>query len=126
MFKLDLKSRKSLFEQIIDGCKSMIISGELNPGDKLLSVREMSSILTVNPNTIQKAYSRLEQEGWIYMVAGRGAFVSDDIPRADAEKKESVYFQIEELISQLLYLGEKDSILFERLKKMIEERRAAK
>lgn len=126
MFKLDLKSRKSLFEQIVDGCKSMIISGELGPGDKLLSVREMSAILTVNPNTIQKAYSRLEQDGWIYMVAGRGAFVMDDIPKADSVKKETVYVQVRELVGQLIYLGEDSETLLERIREMIEERRAGK
>lgn len=115
-----------MFEQIVDGCKSMIISGELGPGDKLLSVREMSAILTVNPNTIQKAYSRLEQDGWIYMVAGRGAFVMDDIPKADSVKKETVYAQVRELVGQLIYLGEDSEALLERIREMIEERRAGK
>ena len=51
MFQLDLKSRKSIYEQIVDGCKEMIICGDLEPNEKLPSVREMSALLTVNPNT---------------------------------------------------------------------------
>ena len=62
MFQLDLKSKKSIYEQITDGCKEYIISGVLKAGDKLPSVRELSSILTVNPNTIQKAYGYLEAQ----------------------------------------------------------------
>ncbi|MCF0150331.1 MAG: GntR family transcriptional regulator [Firmicutes bacterium] len=122
MFTLDLKSRKSLFEQIVDGCKSMIISGELSPGDKLLSVREMSSILTVNPNTIQKAYSRLEQEGWIYMVAGRGAFVMDGIPKGAGEKAAAVFEQIAELLEQLVFLGQTEEMIREGIEKRMRER----
>ena len=115
MFQLDLKSRKSIYEQIVGGVKAMISRGELGPDDRLMSVREMSASLTVNPNTIQKAYSRLESEGWIYTVAGRGAFVSAEKPSADAARINEIYGEIGELAVQLVYLGELPQKIAERV-----------
>ena len=118
MFQLDLKSRKTIYEQIVDGIKAMISRGELGPDDRIPSVREMSSTLTVNPNTIQKAYSRLEGEGWIYTVAGRGAFVSAEKPQSDSAKVKEIYENVQELVLQLIYLGEKPEDIAERVMKI--------
>ena len=126
MFQLDLKNRKSIYEQIVDGCKDEIISGRFKPGDKLPSVREMSAKLTVNPNTIQKAYSKLEADGWIYTVAGRGAFVSDERHEAGKHQLDTIYEQIEALITELRYLGEGSGEIARRLTEMAEERRGEK
>ena len=76
MFQLDLKSRKSIYEQVVDNIKELVIAGVLHPEDKLPSVRELSKTLTVNPNTVQKAYRELEYQGFIYTVSGLGTFVS--------------------------------------------------
>lgn len=122
MFQIDLKNRKSIYEQIVDGCKDMIIAGEYGPDDKLPSVREMSAALIVNPNTIQKAYSRLEQDGWIYTVTGRGAFVSGGNHEPDLKQIEAIYGQIDGLIDQLRYLGEKEDGIASRLEKIMERR----
>ena len=118
MFQLDLKSRKSIYEQIVGGVKAMISRGELGPDDRLMSVREMSASLTVNPNTIQKAYSRLESEGWIYTVAGRGAFVSAEKPSANSARIDEIYGEIGELAIQLVYLGEMPQKIAERVLEM--------
>lgn len=99
MFELDLKSRKSISEQIIDQIKEMIVSGVMKPGEKVLSVRDLATELTVNPNTVQKAYRMLEQQGYIYTSPGRGTFVSDaeeiaatptEITAAEKHLKESI------------------------------------
>lgn len=105
MFTLELKSKKSIYEQIIDGYKKMIISGELEPDDKILSVRELSELLTVNPNTVQKAYKALEQQGWIYVVSGRGNFVSNESHGADKAQINEICESIGTLIEELSYLG---------------------
>ncbi len=123
MFQLDLKSRKSLYEQVVDGCKEMVIRGELKPGDRLPSIRDMSAALTVNPNTVQKAYSRLESEGWIYTVSGRGAFVSEGSHEPDTVRQEAVYEKMEVLMEELFYLGVKGEDMVSRLKRIIQERR---
>ena len=64
MFKIDLKSRKAIYEQVVDNFKEMIISGVLKPDEKVPSVRDMAKELTINPNTIQKAYRELENRGY--------------------------------------------------------------
>jgi len=105
MFKLDLKNRKSIYEQIIDGYKGMIVSGELTAGAKLPSVRELSKELVVNPNTIQKAYSALEAQGWIYMVSGRGCFVSERTHQPDEKLLAAALARLDEAVRELGFLG---------------------
>ena len=63
-----------------DGLRRLIVSGSLPLGEKLPSVRELSTQLTINPNTIQRAYRELETEGYICSVAGRGSYVCAQIP----------------------------------------------
>lgn len=77
MFKIDLRSHKSIYEQIIDGFKEMIMTGALACEEKMPSVRELSRGLGVNPNTIAKAYRELERQGYIYTATGVGTFVAD-------------------------------------------------
>ena len=78
MFQLDLKSRESIYEQIINQMKELIVSGVLREGEKLPSVRELSKILTVNPNTVQKSYAMLEEEGLIHSRSGAKSCVAAD------------------------------------------------
>lgn len=75
MFQLDMKSRRSIYEQVVENLKEMIRSQVLAPDDKLPSVRELSRVLTVNPNTVQKAYRELERMGYVYSSSGLGTFV---------------------------------------------------
>jgi GntR family transcriptional regulator len=85
MIEIDLKSRRSIYEQVVMGIKEQILAGLIAPETKLPSVRELSKELTVNPNTIQKAFRQLEEQGYIYSVAGVGSFAhaAEDI-RPDA------------------------------------------
>ena len=76
MFELDLKGRKSIYEQVMDNFKEQILLDIISADQQLPSVRELSKELTVNPNTIQKAYRELERQGYIYTVAGKGTFAS--------------------------------------------------
>ena len=76
MFQIDLKSRKAIYEQVVDRFKEMIITGILKPDEKVPSVRDLAKELAINPNTIQKAYKELENQGYFYSVAGLGSFVA--------------------------------------------------
>ena len=87
MIKLDLKAKKSIYEQIVDGFKEEIVTGKLSPGDQLPSVRDLSARLTVNPNTIQKAYTDLIAGGILVAVPGKGCFVSPQAPALLRERK---------------------------------------
>lgn len=106
MFQLDLKSRKSIYEQIVDNVKELIITGILKNEEKIPSVRELSKTLTVNPNTIQKAYRELEYQGYIYTVSGLGTFVASPAELPIDEKRVSeVKANIRENMKELLYIG---------------------
>ena len=75
MVHLDYRDARPIYTQIADSFRTQIRAGVLAEGDKLPSVRELASELTINPNTIQRAYRELETEGWIASVSGKGSFV---------------------------------------------------
>ncbi|MBQ7920987.1 MAG: GntR family transcriptional regulator [Clostridia bacterium] len=88
---VDLRDRKQLYEQLIDNIRHLILSGEIKPGEKLPSVRNLAKELGINPNTIQKAYNELEREGVILTLPGRGSVVlteTDELRRKQLEKIE--------------------------------------
>lgn len=72
---IDPNNKDAIYEQIVFNIKKEIIQGILKPEDKILSVREMSKTLGVNPNTVAKAYKELEYQDVIVTVKGRGSFV---------------------------------------------------
>ena len=106
MFQINLRSQQSIYEQIIDNIKELIIRGVLPEDSELPSIRELSRSLTVNPNTVQKAFKELEREGFIYKVKGRGTFVS---PRQDSQidpqAVKKVCADIRNSVQELSYLG---------------------
>lgn len=77
MIILDYQDRRPLYEQITEKFRTLILKGGLPAGERMPSVRQLAVELSINPNTIQRAYMELEQEGLIYPVKGRGNFVAD-------------------------------------------------
>lgn len=78
MFLIDPMSRTPVYEQIIEQLEYLILTGLLKPGEQIPSVRSLSITLSINPNTIQKAYSEIDRRGITCSVPGKGSFVSDD------------------------------------------------
>lgn len=76
MFPIDPRDARPIYEQIIDSIKEKVIKGILKPGDQLPSVRQLAAMLTVNANTVMKAYSELEREEVIETIRGKGAFIA--------------------------------------------------
>ena len=112
MFEIDLKSRKAIYEQVTGNFKRLIITGVLKQDEKVPSVRDMAKMLTVNPNTVQKAYRELEVQGYIYTVLGQGSFIS--APPTDGAEKEisEFYNKIQAYVLELLFRKEsKDKII---------------
>lgn len=105
MFELDLRSRKPIYEQLVDKLKELIMNEVLKPDEQLPSVRTLATQLTINPNTIQKAYRELEVQGFIYSVKGKGSFVNPSNDSMDLEKIAGVKKELEKLIIEALYLG---------------------
>ncbi len=78
MFQIDTMSRTPVYEQIIGQLKKFILNGVIVPGQQVPSIRGLSIDLTINPNTILKAYSELDSKGIIHSVPGKGYFVCPD------------------------------------------------
>ena len=106
MLKIDPRSSTPIYEQIELGIKELILKGALKPRDKLPSVREMSTILTTNPNTISKAYGELEREGIIETLRGKGTFVTDNFKgKVDEKKMEYIQGELKKIILEAKYGG---------------------
>lgn len=127
MFDLDVRSRKPIYEQLIEKIKESIIIQALQPDEKLPSVRVLSQNLTVNPNTIQKAYRELERQGYLYSIQGKGNFVLPIEIMPNDEKLIDVKSQLLKLLSEAIYLGltHKDLIeQYEQAKQLTEGSRS--
>ena len=84
MFQLDFKSGVPICDQIVNGFIKLKALGVLKGGDQLPSVRALASKFSVNPNTVQKSYAILENNGIICSVKGKGSFISNDEAAANA------------------------------------------
>lgn len=106
MFQLDEKSHSAMYIQVMDNIKELIMTDIWNENMKIPSVRELSGQLTLNPNTVQKAYRELEREGYIYTVSGKGSFVSgkSEVKR-DPERIAEIMAKVKEAYRGLLNLG---------------------
>ena len=104
MISIDYQSKLPLYEQIAQKFQTLILKGALSPEVQMPSVRTLAVELSINPNTIQKAYSLLEQQGYIYPVKGRGNFVSDSSVLVQ-KKKESLLEDVRQLIEEGKELG---------------------
>lgn len=106
MLRIDPRSSTPIYEQIELGVKELILKGALKTGEKLPSVREMSSILTINPNTISKAYGELERDGIIETLRGKGTFITDNYKgKVDEKKMEYISMELKKLILEANYGG---------------------
>jgi GntR family transcriptional regulator len=76
LIQINYHDSRPIYEKVKDSLRQLILSGALPEGDRLPSVRELAVSLTINPNTIQRAYRELEQEGYIVSVPGKGSFVA--------------------------------------------------
>jgi GntR family transcriptional regulator len=95
MFSIDYKSRTPIYKQIIDNVSRLAVRGILAPESQLPSVRSLAIELSINPNTIAKAYAELERESIIYSVPGKGSFITGDIEKLRQRGQEKLRLQIE-------------------------------
>ena len=104
MIQLNYRDARPIYQQVKDGLRHLVVTGALQAGDKLPSVRALATSLAINPNTIQRAYEALEQEGYLYTVSGKGSFAS---PHADvnAARRERLLRDFDSSATELLFLG---------------------
>ncbi len=98
---IDLKSGVPIYRQIIDQVKSAIATGAIGPGDRLPTVRQLSVDLSVNPNTVSRAYTELELTGLVETHMGSGTFVGTKPVQQDEVERRRILDQIcQELLSR--------------------------
>ena len=90
MIIIDYKDTRPIYEQIAEKFKTLILKGVLQPDEQMPSVRSLAMELSINPNTIQKAYAQLEWEGYIYPIKGRGNFVAGTEKLLEERKKSCI------------------------------------
>lgn len=119
MIQLNYRDSKPIYEQIKDGLRRLVVSGAVKKDEKLPSVRELATSLSINPNTIQKAYRELEQEGYIYTIAGKGSYAAE---RGDVAtgRNEELMKEFDEIVKELLYLCQDKNILIKRIEELAE------
>lgn len=94
-----MTDKRPIYEQITDRFKELIVTGVLTYQDKMPSVRQLAVELSINPNTIQKSYSQLEQSGYIYSVSGKGNFVAD-VSNLLPERQEKYYQTLDSILKK--------------------------
>ena len=104
MIILYYKDRRPIYEQVIEKLEELMLLGVLKENDPMPSVRSLAMDLSINPNTIQRAYSELERRGYIYVVKGKGSFVAENsVMRED--RKRDLLVQVSEIIDEAIRLG---------------------
>lgn len=118
LIRIDNDSPKAIYEQIYDEIIRLIFSKSLKPDEKLPSVRELASMIRINPNTIQKAYKYLEEDNYIYTVKGVGNFVKD----ADELRNlhlQNIKDELYRIVNSLKELGLRDDRIVELVKEIL-------
>lgn len=122
MFQLDFMDRRPLYEQIKDKMKALIINGVLKANERIPSVRELAQSLTINPNTIQKAYKDLEFEGFIYSVRAKGNFVTPLENSFNQARKDELLRDLEKTAAELMYMQVKKEELISRIENVYKKK----
>ncbi len=123
MFLIDSMSRQPVYEQLIEQLERFVLTGILKPGDQIPSVRSLSMELSINPNTIQKAYSELDSRGLIYSVPGRGCFISENALPLISEAKRGKLTVLDTLLEELALAGIEESVITARVRAAYKQRR---
>ncbi len=105
MFVVDVMSRVPVYEQIIKQVEEQVLTGILKEGDKLPSVRSLSVKLSINPNTIQKAYTELDRRQLIITVPGKGSFISEKAIEVVGVNSREKMTELNKIIRELALAG---------------------
>ncbi len=111
MLRIDFRDARPIYEQVADGVEEMAMHGVLQPDEQLPSVRQLAMELSINPNTIQRAYAELENRGVVYSVKGRGNFVASNCGELRKRRLEDIAQQVTALVKAARELGADDAML---------------
>ena len=110
-----------IYTQLVDKIKLSIVSGQLPPGEKLSTVRELAAEAKVNPNTMQRAFQELEREGLVFSQRSNGRFVTEDMEVIMEAKKAMAQTYIRSFVESMEQLGYTGEEIISRIKGEKEE-----
>ena len=116
-----LDSGRPIYAQIIERVQLDIITGHYKPGEKLPSVRDLASEAAVNPNTMQKALSELEQSGLLYTQRTSGRFITEDTELIQRMKTTLATMQVREFIHKMRQIGLDDTEILQLIQTIMKE-----
>lgn len=120
MIIIDYRDHRPIYEQIVERFKELILKGVLEPDSQLPSVRNLAMDLSINPNTIQRAYAELERQGYIYSVKGKGNFIAEN-GRLLQEKCNEILHDIDILVKEAKNMGITQEKIISRVKESFTE-----
>lgn len=117
MLSLDYRDARPIYEQVRDGLRRLMVSGIIQEGEQLPTVRAMATSLAINPNTIQRAYELLEAEGYVSSVPGKGSFAAPH-HQVDSARRDGLLRVFDDTATELFFLGLSADALSQRLSKL--------
>ena len=114
MLNLDYRDARPIYEQVRDGLRRLMVSGIIQEGEQLPTVRAMATSLAINPNTIQRAYELLEAEGYVSSVPGKGSFAAPH-HQVDSTRRDGLLRVFDDTAAELMFLGLSADALSQRL-----------
>ena len=117
MLNLDYRDARPIYEQVRDGLRRLMVSGIIQEGEQLPTVRAMATSLAINPNTIQRAYELLEAEGYVSSVPGKGSFAAPH-HQVDSARRDGLLRVFDDTAAELMFLGLSADALSQRLSKL--------
>lgn len=105
MITLNYRDARPIYEQICDGLRRLILTGGITDGEKLPSVRALASQLAINPNTVQRAYDKLEADGYCVSVPGKGSFAAAAQRAQDDGRRQDLIKRLRDTAAELMELG---------------------
>ncbi len=121
MISLNYRDARPIYEQVRDALRHLVVSGAMTEGERFPSVRALAASLAINPNTIQRAYAALEEEGYLVSEPGRGAFAAKGA--GESHRREALLSQFDASARELLFLGMTQEELALRVQRAVEMRR---
>ncbi len=122
----NLDDRQPIYLQIIDRFKASVIKGEMPPGHRAPSIRDVASAMRVNPNTVHRAYQEMEREGIIYSQRGMGYFVSEDGTKMEDFKRNMAKAAVGRFLEDMRAIGFQDDEVVAIIEAELEKRRSGK
>ena len=117
---IDYQNSRPIYEQIVENFKLQMYKGILQADEQMPSVRSLAMELSTNPNTVQKAYTELERQGFIYTVKGKGNFVKGNASMID-NKKEQLIACVMDLFKEAEDIGISVDALIEEIRIRLEK-----